>query len=180
MAISRGLRIGIALGALGLLAPGPSKPIPDLNRAVLDFAQASIGKAVGDGQCTSLAVAALRNAGARLPVFNGDRDADYEWGKLVATLTPGDHPTADILPGDVLQFRAVRIVTVRKSGRSIHTRTLIFPHHTAIVAAVSGSVVKVLHQNFGKDDRQRLVASESLRLDDIKAGTVWVYRPVAE
>ena len=180
MAILRGFRIGIAIGALGLLAAGPPESIPDLNRAVLDFARASIGKAVGDGQCTSLAVAALQNAGARRPVFNGDRDADYEWGELVATLTPDDHRAAAILPGDLIQCRDVRIVTVRKTGRSIHTRTLIFPHHTAIVAAVSGPVVKVLHQNFGNGPQQRLVASESLRLDDLKAGTLWVYRPVAE
>lgn len=181
---TRGVRVGkglwVAVVVPGILAAGAPRSLPERNRAVLDFARSSIGKQVGQGECTALVIAALRHAGARRPVFNGDPNADYQWGQLVATLTPDDHPADAILPGDLVQFRDVRIVTVRNTGHAIRTRTLLFPHHTAIVSAVTGTVVKVLHQNFGKGDRQRVVASETLRLNDLQAGTLWVYRPVAE
>jgi hypothetical protein len=158
--------------------------LPDLNAAVLGFARERVGKKVGDGECTALARAALRAAGARSRFGPYGPDADFAWGLLVATLTPRDHPAAGILPGDVVQFRDARFVTRTRTRTATRTKTRTYPHHTAIVAAVAGRAVTVLHQNVGLDGwtdaQKKVVQEETLRLDDLRQGTLWVYRPVAE
>jgi hypothetical protein len=162
-----------------LVAAGDPTPSP--NPAILKFARDSLGKTIGDGECTSLALAALRQAGARGPADSGDGSGDYAWGRLVATWTPADHPTAAVRPGDIVQFRDVKLVTVSRSRGAIRTETATYPHHTAIVAAVAGPVVKVIHQNVGRTEaRKRLVQAGMLRLENLKSGTMWVYRPLSD
>jgi hypothetical protein len=51
------------------------------------------GKKVGDGQCISLAVEALRYAGAKRYPF--DPSGDYVWGRPVASFK-------EALPGDII------------------------------------------------------------------------------
>ena len=167
-----------------VLAPPEEPRLPERNAAVLDFARAQVGRKVGDGECTALARAALRHAGARSRFGPYEPDADFAWGRPVATLTPRDHPAADILPGDVIQFRDARFVTKTRTRRATRTRTQTYPHHTAIVAAVAGRTLTVLHQNVGLDDwteaQKKVVQQEKLPLDDLRQGTLWVYRPIAE
>jgi hypothetical protein len=169
-----------AVLALTLAAPAPAEPpIPALNEKVAEFARTQLGKKVGDGECTALALAALRHAGAqRFPLSR--RHGDFVWGRLV------DHPS-DALPGDILQFRNAvfqgkRWVTKRRWVTWHHE----YPHHTAIVASVGerGKVLTILHQNTGApgtdEDRKRLVQEGTIRMDSLQeGGWVRIYRPVA-
>lgn len=150
----------------------------DLNRRVLDEAQGHLGLQVGDGQCGTLADAALKAAGAKSFDELGPTgpDADYVWGDLVATLTPANHPTGDIMPGDVIQFRDVAFFkeTVDVNG-NWWWETSRFPHHTAIVESVDGHSVTILHQNV---NGELFVQEATLDLDGMTQGTMWVYRPI--
>src|SRR5262249_45759506 len=82
-----------AVVALHLAATPPAAPIPPLNQKVLEFARERIGEKVADGQCLSLAVEALRYAGAKRYPF--DPGGDYVWGRPGASFK-------EALPGDIL------------------------------------------------------------------------------
>jgi hypothetical protein len=167
-------------------ADPPTKPaaktatpaLPPLNAKVLAFAKEKVGEKVLDGQCTSLARAAIRAAGARRFPFEGG--GDFVWGEPVPSFR-------DALPGDVLQFRDAvfegkRYVTKR---RWVSWREE-YHHHTAIVAEVRerGTIVVVLHQNVGPtdapDSEKKIVQEGTLRTNSLKeGGKVWIYRPMA-
>src|SRR5947209_3428764 len=87
--------IVLAAGGAGALAPKPP-PTPPLNEKVVAFAREKLGTSVGDGVCTSLAIAALKQAGARCYPA-ADPGGDYTWGEPVLSFK-------EALPGDVLQF----------------------------------------------------------------------------
>ena len=152
--------------------------VPELNRKVLEFARDQLGKKVGDGECATLAARALLKAEARRS--STTRDRQYVWGKLVRTVTPDTNLTGDVLPGDVLQFRGV--VFAWRAGNDTFEAT--YPLHTAIVAAVKadGKVVEVLHQNVGDfavpDAGRRKVQRTTMRFDELKKGSVKIYRPL--
>ena len=161
------------------LAPAPPKvPIPPLNQKVLEFARERIGTKVADGQCLSLAVEAVRYAGAKRYPF--DPSGDYVWGRPVASFK-------EALPGDILQFRNA----VFQGKRWISKRRWVswhyeYPHHTAVVFEVreGGRVVAILHQNVGAhdaDDAEKQVVQEaSIRPESLQAGgSVAIFRPVA-
>jgi hypothetical protein len=84
-----------------------------------------LGQRVGDGECTDLAVEALRHAGAAHP-----RPRLGVWGDELESLR-------DARPGDVLQFEDAVFIRrrIREDG-AIITQSFSFPHHTAIVARV--------------------------------------------
>jgi hypothetical protein len=168
----------VAVVALGLAAAPPAVPTPPLNRKVLEFARERIGKKVADGQCISLAVEALRNAGAKRYPF--DPNGDYVWGRPVASFK-------EALPGDILQFRNAvfqgkRWITKRRWVSWHHE----YPHHTAIVSEVreGGRVIAILHQNVGSHDAddatKQVVQEASIRPESLQAGgAVAIYRPDA-
>ncbi len=153
-------------------------PLPALNAKVLAFARASLGEKVLDGQCTSLARASIRDAGAKRYPFEGG--GDFVWGEPVASFR-------EALPGDILQFRDA----VFEGKRWLTKRRWVswkqeYHHHTAIVAEVRerGNVVVVLHQNVGANDapdsEKQIVQEGTLRTNSLKeGGKVWIYRPVA-
>jgi hypothetical protein len=151
---------------------------PELNKKVVTFARERLGEKVGDGECAILAVQALRHAGAQGLAFA--EDGSYVWGKLVRTVTPGANLTGEVLPGDILQFRDA--VLAGRVGDSTFEAS--YPHHTSIVEAVKadGKVVELLHQNFGevraKDGDRRKVQRTTLSFEDLKKGSVKIYRPV--
>jgi hypothetical protein len=160
-------------------ADDPNKPeVPELNRKVLEFARDNLGKKVGDGECATLAARALHKAEARRS--STSRDGGYVWGKLVRTVTADTNLTGDVLPGDLLQFRDT--VLAGKAGRNTFEAT--YPLHTAIVESVKGDgkVVVVLHQNVGDfaapDAERRKVQRTTMRFDELKKGSVKIYRPL--
>nr|WP_165230777.1 CHAP domain-containing protein [Aquisphaera insulae] len=143
----------------------------------MEYARSQLGKKVGDGECTTLAVQALRRSGARRP------DARRGiWGDEVPSLK-------EVQPGDILQFEdVVFFKRRRRADGAILTQTLTFPHHTAIVVKVQGKgsrcVLTILHQNTGVDgedeETRRLVKEGSLELATMRSGTLRAYRPAAE
>ena len=166
-----------AVVAVGLAA-APAVPIPPLNQKVLEFTRERLGKKVSDGQCISLAVEALRYAGAKRYPF--DPSGDYVWGRPVATFK-------EALPGDILQFKNA----VFQGKRWITKRRWVswhyeYPHHTAIVLEVreGAQVVAILHQNVGAHDAdeatKQVVQEASIRPESLQAGgAVAIFRPVA-
>lgn len=175
---SRTMTTALTLVAL-TLAAAPEDDLPALNQSILDFSRAQRGKTVGDGQCTSLAIAALRQAKAK--VFPFAESGDFVWGRPVETF-------AEALPGDVLQFRDATFQgTIPSPGGGRMTYQQNYPHHTAIVAAVreGGKVVDVLHQNvsdFGlKESEIQTVREGTIRPSWLKkGGSVWIYRPIPQ
>jgi hypothetical protein len=120
--------------------------ITPIGAQVLAYAQAHVNKQVGDGECATLAVNAVASGGgvsySRLgPV---GLNANYVWGSLVTTLTPGNANTSAIRPGDILQYNNVHLtdtMTVTKNDgswtKSISTETDL--HHTSIVSAIDSN-----------------------------------------
>jgi hypothetical protein len=147
---------------------------------VLAYAQAHIGQIVGDGQCATLAVAAV-SSGAGVPYYQlgpTGLNADYVWGARVATLTPSNGNTSAIKPGDILQFRNVTEVdtmTVHyKNGRtttSINTQSP--SHHTAIVEIVGGNAandIQVYQANVQLYKGESLSAQHQVQWGDYWGG----------
>lgn len=173
------VRVCLILAMALLLAMDAPKEaeVPELNQKVLAFAKDQLGKKVGDGECATLAVQALREAKAK-PWFISS-EGEYIWGKLVRTVTPKSNLSGEALPGDIVQFRDV--TTAGKVGGTSFEAS--YSLHTAIIAAVKdeGKVVELLHQNFGeiqaKDEDRRKVQRSTLRFEDLKKGSIKVYRP---
>ncbi len=168
----------LLLPVLLAIAGGPSPPLPPLNAKVEAFTRSHLGRPVGDGICVTLAVEALRDAGARGPSFD-EPNGDYTWGDPVASIK-------DALPGDILQFRDAVFQGKRSLGRGRWTTWHDeYAHHTAVVAKVSadGKLVTIHHQNVARDgqaeDTKGNVQEWVLRMDSLqKGGWVRAYRPV--
>lgn len=156
----------------------PAADLPALNREVLAFARDHLGKQVGNGECATLAAAALRKAGARRFPLNR-ADGDYIWGRPIESFR-------DALPGDLLQFRdAVFQGKTRVSSHQSIVWRYGYTHHTAVIAEVrdKGALVTILQQNVGdeatSEERKSRVQEGTLRPASLKkGGKVWIYRPV--
>lgn len=156
---------------LALLLCGVDAPV---NEKVVEFARSKLGRRVGDGQCTALAVEALQHAGARRP-----RPQAGTWGDELKSLR-------DARPGDILQFEGAMFVRSRvRDDGALVTQTFSFPHHTAIVARVRKRgpkpVLVILHQNAGVEEGEdRGVQEWTIDLAGKRRGTVKAYRPIAD
>ena len=151
-------------------------PDTTLGDDIVAYARSKVGQKVGNGECTSLAVDALRQCHARRP----DPVLGI-WGDEVKSLR-------DLQPGDILQFEDAIFVKqhVRGDG-ALLTLTSSYPHHTAIVARVRKRrpkpVLVILHQNArpaGDEDREFKVVREwTLEMATQRGGSVKAYRPAA-
>ena len=159
--------------------PGAAAPLPPLNAGVINFARAHLGEPVGDGDCTTLVIAALKAAGVqrRFPIH--DPENGYVWGDPVPDLK-------DVLPGDILQFRDAIFRGTRTVGNTRMNYRDAYPHHTAIVleSAEKGRTITICHQNViaaGEDPDQRgAVRTAVLRMKSLqKGGAIRAYRPTA-
>ena len=155
------------------------KELPPLNAKVVEFSKSCLGEMVGNGECSTLAVEALKASGAKR--FPFARDGDYVWGEPVASFK-------DALPGDIVQFRnAVFQGRSRPNSRGITTYWHYeFAHHTAIIQKVQerGQKVTFLHQNTGgegvSEQDKRKVKQQTLRVDSLQpGGRIWIYRPMS-
>lgn len=167
-----GAGLGLCLTAVlsvPLAAGAEPEPLSEVNRKIVEFCRASLGKKVDNGECAMLVVVAYRKAGAVgldfLPAPKPPMKPNaYVWGKLL-----GSKDT--ILPGDVIQFSDVEIGG--KSGRTLR-------HHTAVVAQVlGGKRFTIFEQNVnGKTDAQRkIVQLNPLDLNRMTQGNAYFYRP---
>lgn len=134
--------------------------IPGLNQRVVDFAKSKMGKKVGAGECWDLAAEALNTAGARW-------DGLYGFGELV------DWRTAEVHPGDIVQFENVDIE--RREGATVRRER--YGHHTAVIMDVrdKGDYV-IAHQNMQGIGRK--VGLGDLVMGHVRGGKLLFYRPV--
>jgi len=170
------------IGAINTLNAADKKD-PSPGEKVLAFCEQHKGEQVGNGECATLAGQALKAAGAKGRGKDDPNGGDYNWGDLIFTIKAeaggpkGEGKRTDIRPGDVIQFRDAKFFGKRPNGKGTYSQSA--PHHTAIVQQVddSGSVVKILHQNFGG---KKVVHETTLRLNDLQEGWLRFYRPVLE
>jgi hypothetical protein len=170
-----------AAGAWLQARPPRAAPADDGTRIaaqIVAFAEARLGRQVGDGECFALADLALHSAGARSAAAFAaiGPDSDYIWGRAI--------PLGAIRPGDILQFRnymlqvsVTRSVRLAGGGEDI-TQSVDGEergHHTAIVERVEGGTIIVLEQNV--DPTGRVVQRNRL---PIKSGTEITFVPGGE
>ncbi len=137
----------------------PCNNIPPLNKEVHKFVKESLNKKVGRGECWDLAAQALNSAGA-------DWDGQFNFGK------PVDPATECIYPGDVIQYKNVRVQY--REGNTFYEEEM--DQHTSVVFEVKtkGSFV-VAEQNTTKHGRR--AGLSDFNLDNIKKGKVQFFRP---
>ncbi len=161
----------LALVLVMLAGPGPS-----LGDDIAAYARSKLGQKVGNGECTSLAVEALRHCGARRPDA-----ARGVWGQPLSSLR-------DVQPGDILQLDGAVFVKQRaRDGGGVITTTTRYPHHTAVVERVqkrgSRPVLVILHQNAGAagtaDNELKIVQQGAFDLATKRAGKITAYRALA-
>jgi hypothetical protein len=134
-----------------------------INDKVLAFVGSVMGKTVNSGECWDLAQEALDNAGA-------DWVRPLNFGTLLAPVSD------EIRPGDIIQFRSVRL-TFKIPGGITKFEKLGNPDHTAIIYGVEGKkIYKLAHQN---SDGRRYVVTTVIDLNCLTEGKYWIYRPVA-
>jgi len=125
-----------------------------LNKDIIDFCEANLGKKVGDGECSHLAEEAFRSVNAKPIQFSGKT---YIWGREV---TSGQK----VLPGDVVQLEDCKFANSSAS------------HHTQVIRRVLGPKrYEVLEQNASG---RRTVGPGELDLNRLLQGSVKIYRPV--
>jgi hypothetical protein len=153
-------------------------PSAALRAKVVKFCKEHKGQMVGDGECGTLAQAALQEAGAK-PVnefAESPGPGDFAWGELVFVLeVKGGKRTREpaggkAQPGDVIQYRDA---TVRKGGG-----LAVFPHHTAVVVEVKANGDLIVYEQNMQGKKE--VTQGMLRPSDLAGGWIRVYRPVAK
>lgn len=147
-----------------LAAPGDVAPATDLNQMVLDAAQGLTANLNVLPDSWTLVDQALQAAGA-----DTSGDANFVFGTPIAL--------SDITPGDVLQFEAAHFEHIDPVTGELTTCD--FPHGTAIVGAVNGSVVTLLTPPVDGGVAPQVLIT--IDLNELTSGDVFAYRPqVAE
>jgi hypothetical protein len=138
--------------------------IPPANARIVAYVESVIGKKVDRGECWDLANEALI-------LVKGKWDLQFKYGKLL-------DPNIDVIyPGDIIQFKNVKVVTKSDDGRETKTETML--QHTAIVYKVhEKGDFELAHQNTAFSGRK--VGTSRLVLKNIKKGKIFIYRPVVE
>lgn len=162
-------------------ASGNESDTSDLGLKVIAFCNRNLGVKVGNGQCATLAVHALEFAGAAGMGRDFPKRGDYVWGGQVALIEHGRREIAGleslakVRPGDIIQFRDVRLAGRGPGG--VGTYGMTAEHHTAVVATVDPvtAVLTCYHQNWGK----KTVKQDRMQLKDLQSGWMRIYRPLA-
>jgi hypothetical protein len=152
----------------------------NINDKIIQYCVGALEKQEGNGECWTLTENALKKHGGKtskeLTPDSGDqekfKDADYIWGTSV------DFPSA-VQAGDILQFRdfamTVRIdVEITYPDGSIWKESTEVsrdnPHHTAIVASISGDELSLYEQNVppkGKKVQKNGIYAKSKTFDPV-------------
>ncbi|NRA12467.1 MAG: CHAP domain-containing protein [Crocinitomicaceae bacterium] len=133
--------------------------IPEINKKIVKLAKKKTGKKVDRGECWDLAKYVLDETNAKWDDFEVYGDL-INWKKEC------------IKPGDIIQFEKIKLQW--KEGNATYNEEM--KHHTAVVyKVISKDLILVLHQNTAEHGRK--VGSSKLRLDAIKKGKLYIYRP---
>jgi hypothetical protein len=127
----------------------------DVGESIVAYAMSKEGKKVKRGECWDLVAEALDDAGA-------DWARPDNFGESV------QWQNEDLLPGDIIEFRNVKI-------KSPDRYSLEMPQHFAIVVNQLGAKqYRILHQNYNGKKR---VSQFDIDLNYMTSGRVKVYRP---
>jgi hypothetical protein len=130
----------------------------DLNDKVLEYAEKTMGKTVGRGECWDLIQADLDSYGA-------------DWQRPTAFGTRLDPLKDAIKPGDIVQMYSL---TIKYSNR---TEYFGLPQHTAIIHKVTGkNRYELINQNVAG---KRYVVLTDFRAGNVVSGRMEFYRPQA-
>jgi hypothetical protein len=165
-----------------LLTPVAGRGADSLGERIVKFCLEHKSKQVGNGECTSLAVEALKAAGAapRDVYRDSPHKGDYVWGRLVAyreATAKGFKESGKISrikPGDIMQLRDTKLKgTLDGKPYSWYVPQ----HHTAVIIKVEddGEKITVLQQNMG--DR-KVVTEAQFQLQELTGGWIRIYRPL--
>ena len=169
----------LALAIFTLGATVSPTTAPTVGSKIVAYCKDNLNKQVGDGECSSLAGHALKEAGAK---GRGGKDSpdkgDYNWGQLALLVESKDSAVnfsqgkvTDIRPGDIIQFRDAKF----EHHAAHRWSSLSFHHHTAVVAAADGPTIHILQQNVSG---KRFVVPGTLELADLKQGWLRFYHPI--
>lgn len=149
------MKILVLLFGLTFLTSSFRSSLPEVNKQVVTFCKAQVGKKVARGECWDLAQAAL----------------DHAQAKWKAPLNYGikyNYKKETILPGDIIQFEKVSF--------KWDMGAMSFPHHTAIVVENKGDKrIVIAHQNFAGSKKVQLT---EINLNYKLKGTLDFYHPV--
>lgn len=179
----RFLCAGLALAAMAAVAP-VSAAQPDrvqqakVKQKLVEYAQSRVDEKVGSGHCSELVSAALEAAGGRAMTHVTHRMPDgkkfvpltsYAWGQRVVSLGKRIQPVMPT-PGSIVQFEDCYF-----SGEGYEFR---FPHHTAIVEGVEGTMVTLLHQHSDGSIDNAKVTRQAVDFSTRSSGHYFVYYPL--
>jgi len=134
---------------------------PDINKLIVTFVKANVGKKVGRGECWDLAAQALNQTGALW-------DGAYVFGRRI------DLNKECVYPGDIIQFENVQVQYTKLNA--VYREMM--DHHTAIVFSVDENKNMVLAEQNTSDGGKKVRLSEFIP-GNVRTGQVHVYRPVA-
>jgi len=135
--------------------------IPPINKLIVTFVKANVGKKVGRGECWDLAAQALNQSGALW-------DGAYAFGKRL------DLNRDCVFPGDIIQFENVQVQYTKQNA--VYRETM--DHHTAVVFSVDENKNMILAEQNTSDGGKRVRLSEFIP-GNVRTGNVYVYRPVS-
>lgn len=144
---------------------------------VASWAEASIGRQVGNGECWTLAQEAIEKSSHGFAMSS----QGYTHGAVVYHAIGGaSAPLAyndSIRRGDILQFKNGKFETRNSQGVVVSTSTVGMPDHTSVVTSVSENnrVVDILQQNVGG---VKIVQKGQHNLDEFTEGEIKIFRPV--
>lgn len=159
--MSRKIIYLLLLFSVSILKASGQGEVPALNKKIVSYVKSVIGKQVDRGECWDLANQALSQNNAKW-------DGEYVYGDLL------DLKKDDIYPGDIIQFKKVKVTY--SVGNAIYKETM--THHTAIVyKVISKGKFELAHQNTGFSGRK--VGLSTLDLSTIVKGKIFIYRPIS-
>ncbi len=142
---------------------------------MVTYLQGQLNKRVGGGECSHLAIEALRVGGGEFVASDLGTDnpdaGDLVWGSRVARISSSSSDNSDqdrwCRPGDVIQFSSAEFDVI------------VYPKQfTAVVATVNdnGRPDSVFQQNF---DGNRIVQQVTIDTNQLTSGWLRIYRPIA-
>ena len=134
-----------------------------INDKVLAYVDQVMGKTVGSGECWDLVQEALDRNGA-------------DWARPFNFGRPLDPVSDGINPGDIIQFKSVRMASNLPGGGSLF-QNIGAPDHTAVITGVQGKNRYELAQQ--NSDGKRYVTRSVVDLNNMKSGKYRIFRPIA-
>lgn len=149
----------ICAGMFAFKFDKPCGDMPELNKKIIEFVKAGMGKKIGAGECWDVANEALNKVGAKW-------DGNYKFGKEV------DYKKVCIFPGDIVQFEGV-VITYNIED-AFYTETLL--HHTAIIYSVKEKGDFMIADQNTKASGKK-VTTHAFAAKNVTKGKFTIFRP---